>query len=141
MLDEDMTKYECCQGMYRAGASIVFVYQHIVYYCRIYSWMLLLQAWKNGYEYYIIVSIPFVHTFCVILSHDTGEQSCPEFCLCLEAFFCVGPSMSTSRMYVMDKHGLGYDPCDNRMIRFSNCSKCCGMFACVPFSDGVCVSG
>jgi hypothetical protein len=52
-----------------------------------------------------------------------GEQSCPELCLCLESFLCVGPSMSTSRLSVMDQYDLRSDPCDNRLIRFSNCCK------------------
>jgi hypothetical protein len=52
-----------------------------------------------------------------------GERSCPEFCLALESFCCLGPSMSSSRMYVMDMYDLRPDPCDNRLIRFSNCRK------------------
>jgi hypothetical protein len=60
---------------------------------------------------------------CCCKPGHVGEKSCPELCLCLESFCCVGPSMSTSRLYLMDKHNLGYDECDNRMIRFSNCRK------------------
>eukprot|EP00602_Paraphysomonas_sp_CaronLab_P008874 CAMPEP_0185018120 /NCGR_PEP_ID=MMETSP1103-20130426/950_1 /TAXON_ID=36769 /ORGANISM="Paraphysomonas bandaiensis, Strain Caron Lab Isolate" /LENGTH=213 /DNA_ID=CAMNT_0027547833 /DNA_START=43 /DNA_END=684 /DNA_ORIENTATION=- len=77
VLDNDMSKYVCCQG--------------------------------------------YISGCCCCKPGQVGEQSCPEFCLCLEAFCCVGPSMSTSRMYLMDKHALGYDPCDNKLIRFSNC--------------------
>mmetsp|Transcript_22874 Transcript_22874/g.33418 ORF Transcript_22874/g.33418 Transcript_22874/m.33418 type:complete len:206 (+) Transcript_22874:107-724(+) len=50
-----------------------------------------------------------------------GESSCPDCCLCLEAFLCVGPSMSSSRLYMMDKYQLANDPCDNRLIRLNNC--------------------
>lgn len=52
-----------------------------------------------------------------------GEKSCPECCLCLESFFCIGLSMSSSRMYIMDRYDLRPDPCDNRLIRFNNCCK------------------
>lgn len=57
-----------------------------------------------------------------------GERSCPELCLALESCCCLGPSMSSSRMYVMDLHDLRPDPCDNRLIRFSNCLQ---MLSCV----------
>lgn len=50
-----------------------------------------------------------------------GEQSNPSCCLCLETFFCLGPSVSSSRMFVMDQYDLRPDPCDNRIIRFTNC--------------------
>lgn len=60
---------------------------------------------------------------CCFKGGACGEHSCPELCLCLEATLCLGPSMSTSRIYLMDKHGLGYDPCDNRLIRLNNCCK------------------
>lgn len=52
-----------------------------------------------------------------------GESSCPELCLCLESFCCLGPAMSSSRMFVMDQYDLRPDPCDNRLIRFTNCRK------------------
>lgn len=59
---------------------------------------------------------------------NCGEKSCPELCLCLETHCCVGPSMSSSRMFMMDKYDLRSDPCDNRMIRLTNCIM---MLACV----------
>lgn len=52
-----------------------------------------------------------------------GERSCPEVCLAIETLCCLGPSMSSSRIYVMDMYDLRPDPCDNRLIRFSNCCK------------------
>lgn len=36
--------------------------------------------------------------------------------------------MSASRMYVMDTYDIRPDPCDNQLIRFTNCLMC---FACV----------
>lgn len=53
-----------------------------------------------------------------------GESSCPAFCLALESCLCLGPSMSSSRNLVMDTYDLRPDPCDNRLIRFSNCCEC-----------------
>lgn len=50
-----------------------------------------------------------------------GERDCPSFCLCLEASLCVGPSMSSSRISMMDQYRLRPDPCDNRIIRLTNC--------------------
>lgn len=52
---------------------------------------------------------------------EMGEQSCPEFCLCVESVCCLGLSMSSSRMAVMDQYDLRPDPCDNQLIRLSNC--------------------
>eukprot|EP01041_Mallomonas_annulata_P010134 gene10134-21133_t len=57
-----------------------------------------------------------------------GESSCPEFCLCLESCCCLGPSVSSSRLYTMDRFSLQSDPCDNRLIRFSNCLQ---VFSCI----------
>jgi hypothetical protein len=65
---------------------------------------------------------------CCLKPGGCGESSCPDLCLCLESFCCVGPSMSSSRAYSMDKHNLANDECDNRMIRFSNCMQ---MLACI----------
>ena len=50
-----------------------------------------------------------------------GERDCPSLCLCCESFLCVGPGMSSSRIMVMDQYGLRADPCDNRVIRLTNC--------------------
>ena len=50
-----------------------------------------------------------------------NEQSCPEFCLGVESVICLGPSISSSRLFVMDHYDLRPDPCDNQLIRFSNC--------------------
>ena len=61
-------------------------------------------------------------------SGKCGEKSCPELCLCLEVFICLGPSVSSTRMMVMDQYEIRPDPCDNRIIRFTNCLM---LFACV----------
>jgi hypothetical protein len=50
-----------------------------------------------------------------------GESNCPRLCLVTEAFCCLGPSVSASRMAVMDQYSLKPDPCDNRIIRLTNC--------------------
>ncbi|KAJ1404277.1 hypothetical protein B484DRAFT_338183, partial [Ochromonadaceae sp. CCMP2298] len=50
-----------------------------------------------------------------------GESRCPRVCLATEACCCLGPSVSASRMSVMDQHSLQSDPCDNRIIRLTNC--------------------
>ena len=58
---------------------------------------------------------------CCVRSGRCGEKTAPHLCLALESCLCVGPSMSASRMLVMDKFDLRPDPCDFQLIRFSNC--------------------
>lgn len=58
---------------------------------------------------------------CCIKAGACGEQSCPELCLCAESCFCNGYALSATRYVVMEKYGLSSDPCDNRLIRISNC--------------------
>ena len=65
---------------------------------------------------------------CCIKAGTFGEESCPQLCLCCEACCCPGLALSASRITVMDQYDLSSDPCDNRMIRFSNC---CMMLSCV----------
>ena len=72
----------------------------------------------------------YFNCFC-LRGGSCGEQYCPDLCLALESFFCVGPSMSASRLTVMDQYDLRPDPWDNRLIRFSNCCKC----KCPTFSQ------
>lgn len=58
-------------------------------------------------------------------SGELGEKSCPYSCLCLEVTCCLGPSMSSTRLTIMDQLDLRPDPYDNRIIRFNNCLMCC----------------
>mmetsp|Transcript_6531 Transcript_6531/g.5858 ORF Transcript_6531/g.5858 Transcript_6531/m.5858 type:complete len:210 (+) Transcript_6531:49-678(+) len=55
---------------------------------------------------------------------NCGEETCPWLCLGLESCLCLGPSMSSSRIYVMDQYDLRPDGCDNRIVRFTNCLMC-----------------
>ena len=65
---------------------------------------------------------------CCFKAGSLGEESCPDICLCLEACLCNGCAVSASRLYVMDKYNLTSDPCDYRIIRFSNFIQ---LLACV----------
>lgn len=65
---------------------------------------------------------------CCIKAGAFSEESCPECCMFCEALCCPGLALSASRITVMDQYDLVSDPCDNRMIRFSNC---CMMLSCV----------
>ena len=56
------------------------------------------------------------------------EKDCPQLCLCCESVLCLGLSMSTSRIFIMDQYDLQPDPMDNQIIRFSNCLQ---LFACI----------
>ena len=91
--------------------------------------VLLLQVLEDDMSKYICCQGYICPQGCCCLKPGgCGESSCPDLCLCLESFCCVGPSMSSSRAYSMDKHNLANDECDNRMIRFSNCMQ---MLACI----------
>jgi hypothetical protein len=57
------------------------------------------------------------------------KQKCPQFCLCLESTLCCGPAVSSTRAYVMDEYQLRPDPCDNQLVRFSNCLQIAGNHA------------
>jgi len=65
---------------------------------------------------------------CCFKAGACGEQSCPDFCLCLESCCCNFVAISASRMYVQEKYNLGSDPCDYRLIRINNCLQ---IIACI----------
>eukprot|EP01031_Cornospumella_fuschlensis_P031791 gene31791-38430_t len=65
---------------------------------------------------------------CCLQAGTCGEQSCPDFCLCVESCCCNFAAVSASRMYVMEKYDLTSDPCDYRLIRINNCLQ---ILACV----------
>jgi len=56
-------------------------------------------------------------------------------CLCIESWCCCHVAVQATRMYVMDKRKLRSDPCDNRILAFSNCLQClaciCEIAACI----------
>merc|ERR1712110_339431 len=60
---------------------------------------------------------------CCFNPGHMGEQSAPECCLCIEACCCIGLSVSASRMVVMDAKQIQPDPCDYRLMCFSNFLK------------------
>mmetsp|Transcript_11906 Transcript_11906/g.23761 ORF Transcript_11906/g.23761 Transcript_11906/m.23761 type:complete len:238 (-) Transcript_11906:28-741(-) len=64
-----------------------------------------------------------------------GEKSCPWVCAALESLVCFSCSISATRMTIMDTRDIMPDPCDNRLIRFSNMlqwlSCICNMLAMV----------
>ncbi|KAK7241545.1 proline-rich family protein [Aureococcus anophagefferens] len=64
---------------------------------------------------------------CCFKAGSIGDQGNP-CCLALEGFCCLSCSLSSTRMYVMDKYDLQSDPCDRRIIRFNNCVQ---MLACI----------
>ena len=65
---------------------------------------------------------------CCFKAGNCCEKQCPELCLAIESYCCIGPSMSSTRIYLQDKYDIRSDPCDNRMIRFTNCLM---MLACI----------
>ncbi|GFR45597.1 hypothetical protein Agub_g6993 [Astrephomene gubernaculifera] len=63
-----------------------------------------------------------------------GEKDCPEFCLCLESFFCFAQSVATTRWMVQDEMQVETTECDNciigTMIFFQYLSCICHILAC-----------
>merc|ERR1712087_580899 len=57
----------------------------------------------------------------VLPSKSAGTACC---CLFLESFFCCHAATQASRFFVMDRKQIMPDPCDNRIIAFSNCLQC-----------------
>lgn len=58
---------------------------------------------------------------CCIQPGQMGEKSCPVPCMCLEACLCLGPAVSATSNVVRERHSLGLDEDDVRLIRCSNC--------------------
>lgn len=61
---------------------------------------------------------------CCFRAGSCGEQRCPRFCLAVESCCCLGPSLSSSRLWLMDTYDLRPDPCDNRIMRLANFLSC-----------------
>jgi len=53
-----------------------------------------------------------------------GEESSPEFCLCLESCCCLHFAIQSTRFFVMDSRSIRPDPCDNRILHFHNSLQC-----------------
>ena len=53
----------------------------------------------------------YFDSFCFRSGTCCREKDCPHFCLGCESLFCVGPSMSSSRIFVSDMYDLrpGYN--------------------------------
>jgi hypothetical protein len=62
----------------------------------------------------------YIGKCCCFNPGHMGEQNCPAFCLCIESFCCTGLSVSSTRNLVMDERAIQPDPCDFRLICFSN---------------------
>eukprot|EP00308_Calcidiscus_leptoporus_P005298 CAMPEP_0119358250 /NCGR_PEP_ID=MMETSP1334-20130426/6497_1 /TAXON_ID=127549 /ORGANISM="Calcidiscus leptoporus, Strain RCC1130" /LENGTH=270 /DNA_ID=CAMNT_0007372697 /DNA_START=41 /DNA_END=853 /DNA_ORIENTATION=+ len=83
---------------------------------------------------------------CCCISNETIGQCCgalpsgsaPAACCCLflESFLCCHVATQASRFFVMDRKQLMPDPCDNRLISFSNFLQC---LACL-FELAVCIA-
>jgi len=63
---------------------------------------------------------------CGILPAESEGLAC--CCLCLESWLCCHVAIQGTRFWVMDRKQLMPDPCDNRIIAFSNCLQC---LACI----------
>eukprot|EP00301_Raphidiophrys_heterophryoidea_P015195 c23735_g1_i1.p1 GENE.c23735_g1_i1~~c23735_g1_i1.p1 ORF type:complete len:225 (+),score=25.52 c23735_g1_i1:40-714(+) len=95
------------------------------------------RALKGDMSRYICCQ-GYVGGCCCCKPGQMGERSCPEFCLCLEVCCCLGLSMSATRSLVMDERQIHPDPCDYRLMCFSNCLQlvsCICMILAI-FNDG-----
>ena len=59
-----------------------------------------------------------------------GESICPDVYNLLESWLCFSCSISATRMLVMDTRDIRPDPCDARLINFSNCLQ---MLSCICY--------
>mmetsp|Transcript_19814 Transcript_19814/g.59851 ORF Transcript_19814/g.59851 Transcript_19814/m.59851 type:complete len:297 (-) Transcript_19814:591-1481(-) len=64
-----------------------------------------------------------------------GEQKCPEFCLCMEVFFCFTQSVASTRWMLQDEMHIANTKCDNCLIGtafFCAYLSCiCNIIACL----------
>jgi hypothetical protein len=73
--------------------------------------------------------------FCI--SGRVGEKSCPEFCLCLEAFCCFPSAVATNRFMIQDEQRVENTPCDNTIIGFMLClNQLACIFRCAAMISG-----
>jgi hypothetical protein len=99
-----------------------FLGQFIPMTCGITQFCLRRKALGNDMSKYTCFQSQFT-VCCCITGGSCGESTCPSLCLCLEAHLCNSCALSATRMMVMDQYDLQADPCDNRLIRFSNCMQ------------------
>merc|ERR1712205_3018 len=71
------------------------------------------------------------------ISGRLGERSCPEFCLCVEAFCCFPSAVATNRFMIQDEMRVENTQCDNFIIGFM---LCLNQLACV-FRIAAMISG
>merc|ERR1712060_647418 len=50
-----------------------------------------------------------------------AEGSCPDVCLCMEAFCCTPTSILVTRYQIQDDRGLQNTQCDNACMAFAAC--------------------
>ena len=73
--------------------------------------------------------------FCI--SGRLGEKSCPEFCLCLEAFCCFPSAVATNRFMIQDEQRVENTQCDNTIIGFMLClNQLACIFRCAAMISG-----
>ncbi|GAB4814520.1 hypothetical protein N2152v2_001566 [Parachlorella kessleri] len=70
-----------------------------------------------------------------------GEQSCPEFCLAMEAWLCFGQSVASTRWMLQDEMHIQNTDCDNciiaTMVFFQYLSCICWLAACITGSGEI----
>jgi len=78
---------------------------------------------------------------CCCTPGQLGESKCPCPCMCLEAFCCTGPAVSSTSMVIRDEYFLGLDESDIRLIRCNNCLMCfsaiCSVVACLTDNEDI----
>eukprot|EP00039_Didymoeca_costata_P018544 m.333918 g.333918 ORF g.333918 m.333918 type:complete len:196 (+) comp17245_c0_seq1:95-682(+) len=59
---------------------------------------------------------------------STCEKNCPRCSLACESVICLGFSVTGTKNYIQAERQIVTDPCDNRLVAFSNCLQ---IFACI----------
>ena len=78
------------------------------------------------------------------------EESCPQFCLCLEVSLCFSSSVLSTRYMIQHEHQIGNSECDDRLIcLIAGCEIAACIVSCIDdqlgdlvhtMSDGVYIS-
>jgi len=77
----------------------------------------------SGWDNYVCCQ-GFYGGCCCFQPGNLGEKTCPVTCMCLESCLCPGPAASATSLVLREKHNLGLDEDDVRLIRCNNCLYC-----------------
>ena len=81
----------------------------------------------SGWSNYVCCQGYVPACLCFAPGH-CGERELPRTCAFLETCCCPGLAVTSTRFLLFDHYDLAPDPCDNKLIRISNCVQ---LLACI----------